>query len=86
MESPKTKARAQANELRRCAAETALLEKHLKTKLAVAADHFNRDYRKGFQYLQVICVIYSLVKGASSILLMCAWHRVAQCDQCLYLV
>lgn len=31
----------------------ALLEKHAKTRLAVAADHFNRDYKKGFQFLQV---------------------------------
>lgn len=32
--------------------ETALLEKLLKSKLSVAAEHFNRDYKKGFQYLQ----------------------------------
>lgn len=35
-------------------AETARLEKHVKNKLAVAADHFNRDYKKGFQFLQVV--------------------------------
>jgi len=34
-------------------AMVALLEKHAKTRLAVAADHFNRDYKKGFQFLQV---------------------------------
>ena len=34
-------------------AETARLEKLVKNKLAVAADHFNRDYKKGFQFLQV---------------------------------
>ena len=34
-------------------ANVALLEKHAKTRLAVAADHFNRDYKKGFQFLQV---------------------------------
>ena len=34
-------------------AAVALLEKHAKTRLAVAADHFNRDYKKGFQFLQV---------------------------------
>ena len=28
-------------------------EKYVKGKLSVAADHFNRDYKKGFQYLQV---------------------------------
>ena len=34
--------------------ETARVEKHVKSRLAVAADHFNRDYKKGFQFLQVI--------------------------------
>ncbi|CAL8465729.1 g5265 [Coccomyxa elongata] len=29
-----------------------LLEKHAKSRLAVAADHFNLDYKKGFQFLQ----------------------------------
>ena len=29
-------------------------EKYVKGKLSVAADHFNRDYKKGFQYLQVL--------------------------------
>ena len=29
-------------------------EKFVKGKLSVAADHFNRDYKKGFQYLQVL--------------------------------
>lgn len=53
LESPKAKSKARTNEARRGQVETALVEKHLKTKLAVAADHFNRDYRKGFQYLQV---------------------------------
>ena len=37
----------------RSVAAVALLEKHAKTRLAVAADHFNRDYKKGFQFLQV---------------------------------
>ena len=35
------------------AAEMARLEKHLKGRLAAAAEHFNRDHKKGFQYLQV---------------------------------
>ena len=35
------------------AAAGALLERHAKSRLAVAADHFNRDYKKGFQFLQV---------------------------------
>ena len=34
--------------------ETAILEKLVKNRLAVAAEHFNRDYKKGFQYLQVV--------------------------------
>ena len=34
--------------------ETARVEKHVKSRLAVAAAHFNRDYKKGFQFLQVI--------------------------------
>jgi hypothetical protein len=29
-------------------------EKYVKGKLSVAADHFNRDYKKGFQYLEVV--------------------------------
>lgn len=33
--------------------ETARVEKHVKSRLAVAAAHFNRDYKKGFQFLQV---------------------------------
>ena len=38
--------------------ETARVEKHVKSRLAVAADHFNRDYKKGFQFLQVrLCAI-----------------------------
>lgn len=40
-----------------CSAElTALkagvLEKHLKVQVALAADHFNKDYKKGLQFLQ----------------------------------
>lgn len=31
----------------------AAVEKRLKQKAALAADHFNKDYKKGFQYLQV---------------------------------
>lgn len=37
------------------AATAILLEKHAKLRLAVAADHFNRDYKKGFQFLRVRC-------------------------------
>ena len=28
-------------------------EKHLKLKVALALDHFNKDYKKGFAFLQV---------------------------------
>ncbi len=42
--------------------ETARVEKHVKSRLAVAADHFNRDYKKGFQFLQVIyCSVWLIV-------------------------
>ena len=34
-------------------AEVARMEKFLKGRLAAAADHFNRDQKRGFQYLQV---------------------------------
>lgn len=37
-------------------ADMARLEKHLKGRLAAAAEHFNRDQKKGLQYLQV-CVL-----------------------------
>jgi hypothetical protein len=37
-------------------AVSARMEKQVKQRLTVAADHFNRDYRKGFQYCQVSCV------------------------------
>lgn len=30
------------------------MEKYLKGRLAVAADHFNRDHKKGFQFLQAL--------------------------------
>lgn len=36
----------------RAPAELARAEKFLKGKLAAAAEHFNRDQKKGFQYLQ----------------------------------
>jgi len=35
------------------AAETAAFEKGLKQRVALAVDHFNKDYKKGFQFLQV---------------------------------
>ncbi len=49
-------------------ANVALLEKHAKTRLAVAADHFNRDYKKGFQFLQVtpLQILHSPVAHGSN--------------------
>jgi hypothetical protein len=35
------------------AAETAAFEKGLKQRVMLAVDHFNKDYKKGFQFLQV---------------------------------
>ena len=43
---------------------TILLEKHAKSRLAVAADHFNRDYKKGFQFLQV-CLVHVITQAQS---------------------
>ena len=37
------------------AAETAAFEKGLKQRIMLAVDHFNKDYKKGFQFLQVCC-------------------------------
>jgi len=53
LDSPHARAKAKVEEERRALVETALLEKVLKNKLALAAEHFNRDYKKSFQYLQV---------------------------------
>jgi hypothetical protein len=35
------------------AAEVAAFEKGLKQRVMLAVDHFNKDYKKGFQFLQV---------------------------------
>ena len=53
LDSPRARAKAKADEERRAMTETAALEKLLKNRLAAAAEHFNRDYKKGFLYLQV---------------------------------
>ena len=53
MDSPHAKAKAKANEDRRTAIDTALLEKILKNRLSTAAEHFNLDAKKAFLYLQV---------------------------------
>ena len=55
LDSPHARAKAKVEQERQLMIETALLEKLLKNKLSVAAEHFNRDYKKGFQYLQVSC-------------------------------
>lgn len=43
----------------RAPAELARAEKFLKGKLAAAAEHFNRDQKKGFQYLQSLKLLPS---------------------------
>lgn len=49
-------------------AVSARMEKQVKQRLTVAADHFNRDYRKGFQYCQVPDAVWS---GRPCILAAC---------------
>jgi hypothetical protein len=46
-------------------AETARAEKYLKGRLAAAADHFNRDQKKGFQYLQTLRLLPTQLDPAS---------------------
>ncbi|KAL4436787.1 hypothetical protein ABPG75_003926 [Micractinium tetrahymenae] len=45
-------------------AELARSEKFLKGKLAAAAEHFNRDQKKGFQYLQSLKLLPSSLEPA----------------------
>ena len=52
-DSPHTRAAVRAEGALAAAADAALAEKAAKARLALAADHFNRDYKKGFQFLQV---------------------------------
>ena len=33
-------------------------ERHMKRKLVVAVDHFNKDHKKGLQFLQVRETVY----------------------------
>ena len=51
-DSPKTRARVAAEEQEWHQAQAALLEKAVKSRLALATDHFNRSSSKGFDYLQ----------------------------------
>lgn len=53
LDSPHSRAKAKADEERKIAIETALLEKVLKSRLATATEHFNLDAKKAFLYLQV---------------------------------
>lgn len=55
---------------------TARVEKQVKQRLTVAADHFNRDYRKGFQYLQVHHLLPMCRAGRKGLL----WC-IGQCNQ-----
>lgn len=43
------------------AAEVAAFEKGLKQRVMLAVDHFNKDYKKGFQFLQVGHMLLVLV-------------------------
>jgi hypothetical protein len=43
------------------AAEVAAFEKGLKQRVMLAVDHFNKDYKKGFQFLQVRLVLLLLL-------------------------
>ena len=54
LESAHSKAEAQAEEAAAAVLSTALLEKQLKSKLSIAADHFNRAPSKGLDYFQVL--------------------------------
>ena len=53
LDSPHAKAEAGAEEAATLALSTALLEKHLKSKLALAADHFKSSPSKELDYFQV---------------------------------
>ena len=54
LDSAHSKAEAQAEEAAAAVLSTALLEKQLKSKLSIAADHFNRAPSKGLDYFQVL--------------------------------
>ena len=53
VDSPQTRSRAAAEEATWQLTQAALLEKAIKSRLALATDHFNRSPAKGFDYLQV---------------------------------
>jgi hypothetical protein len=52
------------------AAEVAAFEKGLKQRLMLAVDHFNKDYKKGFQFLQVRCSL-CCAGGFKAVLISC---------------
>lgn len=47
------------------AAEMARAERHLKSRLATVAEHFNRDQKKGFQYCQSMHLLPATLDAAS---------------------
>jgi hypothetical protein len=49
---PRTTGPPPASDANARVADDARAEKYIKGRLQVAADHFNRDYKKGFQFLQ----------------------------------
>ena len=65
--------------------ETARVEKHAKSRLAVAADHFNRDYKKGFQFLQVNPVFQGILGVGSKFYTLIAAARLILIHQfCMF--
>lgn len=57
------------------AAETAAFEKGLKQRVMLAVDHFNKDYKKGFQFLQVRCSLQLAAAVLMSASFVCWVHR-----------
>jgi hypothetical protein len=57
------------------AAETAAFEKGLKQRVMLAVDHFNKDYKKGFQFLQVrtLCWVGKFVACGTT---CCLWKNM----------
>ncbi|KAK9841755.1 hypothetical protein WJX81_000904 [Elliptochloris bilobata] len=64
-ESPHSRAAARAESVLAAAADAALAEKAAKARLALAADHFNRDYKKGFQFLQALGLLAEELDAAA---------------------
>ena len=70
VDSPHSRQRAAAEEAAELLTQAALLEKAVKSRLALATDHFNRSPSKGFDYLQVsfwlLALHFVLTKGLTT--------------------